>query len=118
MAASNPLKAPPAARRRRSHAERRAETQARIRQAAVGILAQADLTAVIGDPGPELMVEMMSVCVGEDIPPEYAGMMREEMGFVSRQVTWNGEPPPARRLGRRRRARAGKFATVPPARWS
>ena len=42
----------------------------------------------ITDPGNELMVEMMSVCLGEPIPPEYAPMMREEMGFLSRDVEW------------------------------
>ncbi len=42
----------------------------------------------IDDPGDELMVEMMSTCLGEPVAPEYAPMMREEMGFISRDVEW------------------------------
>ena len=32
------------------------------------------------------MQQMMSACLGEDVPPEYAGLNREEMGLVSRLV--------------------------------
>ena len=68
-----------------------ADVQERIRTAAVEVLTarmerdgeRADDPA-IRDPGPELMQRMMSVCLGEPVPPEYAGMMREDMGFVSR----------------------------------
>ena len=63
-------------------------TQARIRSAALDLLARDDLTPAIGDPGDERMLEMMRVCLGEDVPPEYAGMIREEMGFIPRQVAW------------------------------
>ena len=42
----------------------------------------------IPDPGDELMIEMMSVCLGHRVPAEYAPMMREELGFVSRDVDW------------------------------
>ena len=42
----------------------------------------------IADPGDELMSEMMSACLGEPVGDEYAPMMREEMGFVSRDVPW------------------------------
>ena len=56
-----------------------------IRSAAVNAIA---LEPAIADPGDELMVEMMSVCLGEPIPAEYAPMMREEMGFLSRDVEW------------------------------
>ena len=31
---------------------------------------------------------MMSVCLGEDVPPEYAPLMREEMGLISRDIKW------------------------------
>ena len=54
-----------------------------IRAAAVDTIV---LEPAIADPGDELMVEMMSVCLGEPIPAEYAPMMREEMGFLSRDV--------------------------------
>ena len=38
----------------------------------------------VSDPGNELMVEMMRICMGENIPSEYSLMMREDLGFVSR----------------------------------
>jgi 4-hydroxyacetophenone monooxygenase len=49
----------------------------------------------IDDPGDELMVEMMRACLGEPVGDEYAPMMREELGFVSRDVAWpdTAEPP-------------------------
>ncbi|MFK7919717.1 MAG: flavin-containing monooxygenase [Ilumatobacter sp.] len=62
-----------------------AEVAAEITEAAI---AEAGTPPAITDPGDELMVEMMSVCLGEPVPPEYAPMMREEMGFVSRDVEW------------------------------
>jgi 4-hydroxyacetophenone monooxygenase len=61
--------------------------QKAIRTAAVELLSQ-DVTAAIVDPGDELMLEMMNVCLGEKVPPEYARLMREEMGFISRGVAW------------------------------
>lgn len=51
-------------------------------------IAEHGTTPVISDPGDELMVEMMSACLGELVTPEYAPMMREEMGFVSRDIDW------------------------------
>ena len=39
------------------------------------------------------MVELMSRCLGEAVPPEYAPMMREEMGLMSRQVGWSDDRP-------------------------
>jgi 4-hydroxyacetophenone monooxygenase len=38
----------------------------------------------IKDPGDALMKRMMNVTLGEEVAPEYATMMREELGFVSR----------------------------------
>jgi 4-hydroxyacetophenone monooxygenase len=43
------------------------------------------------------LVGMMGVCLGERVPPEYAPMAREEMGFADRAVRWNGPPPAAAR---------------------
>ena len=57
-----------------------------IRAAAIDL---AGTRPAIDDPGDGLMVEMMSVCLGEDIPPEYAPMFREEMGLVDRDVSWS-----------------------------
>lgn len=62
------------------------EVATTIRSAVVDLLAEGIPTPQIGDPGPELMQRMMSVCLGEVVPPEYAGMMREDMGLVSRDV--------------------------------
>ncbi|MBT5496355.1 MAG: NAD(P)/FAD-dependent oxidoreductase [Alphaproteobacteria bacterium] len=69
--------------------EARAEVQAK----AVELLSSPDLAPAVDDPGDELMVEMMSRCLGEAVPPEYALMMREEMGLCSRQVDWRDEKP-------------------------
>ena len=57
----------------------------RIRAAAVR---HAHDTPLIGTPDDELMVRMMSVCLGHPVPPEYAPMMLEEMGLASRDVPW------------------------------
>jgi len=43
------------------------------------------------------LVEMMSVCLGERVPPEYAPMAMEEMGYRDRRLEWR-KPPPAERL--------------------
>lgn len=59
------------------------EIAAEIRAAAV---AMATNTPVIDDPGDELMTEMLSVCLGQSVPAEYAPMLREELGFCSRDV--------------------------------
>lgn len=64
-----------------------ASTQDEVRQAVLERLLSTDAPA-IDDPGDELMAEMMSACLGEDVPPDYARLTREEMGFVSRDVAW------------------------------
>jgi 4-hydroxyacetophenone monooxygenase len=55
---------------------------------------QAGELTPMGLPPEDLFVEMMSVCVGERVPVEYAPMMAEEMGFVSRDTTWETPPRP------------------------
>ena len=35
---------------------------------------------------------MMRACLGENVAPEYAPLMREEMGFVPREARWS-QPP-------------------------
>ena len=69
------------------------EARAEIRGKAVELLSSPGLAPAVDDPGDELMVEMMSRCLGEAVPPEYALMMREEMGLCSRQVDWRDEKP-------------------------
>ncbi|MCX7273533.1 MAG: NAD(P)-binding domain-containing protein [Burkholderiales bacterium] len=46
--------------------------------------------------GEDAMVEMMSVCLGERVPAEYATMAREEMGFADRRLDWRAPPAPDR----------------------
>jgi 4-hydroxyacetophenone monooxygenase len=43
---------------------------------------------VIEHPDDELMLRMMVACTADRIDPRYVGMMREEMGFASKDVTW------------------------------
>lgn len=70
------------------------DVQRAIRAAAVELLSRPDATPRISDPGDELMLEMMRTCLGERVPPEYAPMMREEMGFTSRAIEWSRERAP------------------------
>ena len=56
------------------------DIQAQIRSAAVDILTSARDVAVEA-PDDDLMVDMMSTCLSEAVPPEYAPMMREQLGF-------------------------------------
>lgn len=74
--------------------------QAQIRAAAVALLTAPLPRPAVTDPGDERMVAMMSHCLGERVPAEYAPMMREEMGFHPRQVRWTGPDatPPAAAL--------------------
>lgn len=39
-------------------------------------------------PTDDEMVVLMSACLGETVPPEYAPMAMEEMGFSDREVPW------------------------------
>jgi 4-hydroxyacetophenone monooxygenase len=63
-----------------------------IRRAIVDLCAHGTPAAVISDPGPALMLEMMRVCLGEDVPAEYTDMMREDMGMVSRDQGLEADP--------------------------
>jgi len=70
----------------------RPSVQQKIRSAAVEALSQYKKPVVV-DPGDELMHRMMSVCLGENVAPEYAGLNREEMGLKDRSVHWTGKVP-------------------------
>lgn len=48
-------------------------------------------------PDDDALARMMSVCLGERVPAEYAPAVMEEMGFRDRTVHWRSEPPPAAR---------------------
>lgn len=77
------------------------EVRGAIRDAAVDILSDPSTHPAFVDPGDDRMVEMMSACLGEPVPAEYAPMMREEMGFASRDVTWREARPPEGSIPRR-----------------
>jgi len=68
------------------------EVQERIRAAAFDALASADPAPAISDPGDALIQRMMSVCLGEEVPGEYAPLVREEMGLISRDSEWPSLP--------------------------
>ncbi len=62
------------------------EVQDRIRGAALDLLSAESVAPAILDPGDALMVDMMCTCLGEEVPPEYATMMREELGLCARDI--------------------------------
>src|SRR6202000_384948 len=68
------------------------EIQDEIRAAVVKLFAHGAPKPVITDPGDELMLRMMRACLGENVAAEYAPLMREEMGFVSREARWSKRP--------------------------
>src|SRR5579864_4686099 len=70
-----------------------ADIQAEIRAAVVKLFAHGNPQPVITDPGDELILRMMRACLGENVAPEYAPLMREEMGFVPREARWTQRPP-------------------------
>jgi 4-hydroxyacetophenone monooxygenase len=69
------------------------EIQREIRAAVVKLFAHGNPEPVITDPGNELTLKLMRACLGENVAAEYAPLMREEMGFVGREVRWNIQPP-------------------------
>ncbi|MDG2333768.1 MAG: NAD(P)/FAD-dependent oxidoreductase [Myxococcota bacterium] len=60
-----------------------------ILTAAEEAFADLDAPPSITDPGDELMIRMMSSCLGEQVPDEYAPLIREELGFASRDMRWS-----------------------------
>ena len=68
------------------------EIQDEIRAAVIKLFADGTPTPVITDPGEELLLKMMRSCLGENVAPEYAPLMREEMGFVPREPHWTKRP--------------------------
>jgi len=59
------------------------ETQRQIRAAAFETLSRSDAVPAIGDPGADLLGEMMTTCLGEAVDPEYVDVVRVDMGFGS-----------------------------------
>src|SRR6266436_9193873 len=69
------------------------EIQDEIRAAVLNLFANGEPKPVITDPGNELILRMMRACLGENVTPEYAPLMREEMGFAARDARWTQRPP-------------------------
>jgi 4-hydroxyacetophenone monooxygenase len=72
------------------------EIQKEIRTAILALFRNGAPKPAITDPGNDLILKMMSACLGEKVAPEYAPLMREEMGFISRDARWTA-PPAAER---------------------
>ena len=69
------------------------EIQDEIRAAVLKLFVNGEPPPAITDPGNELMLKMMRACLGENVAPEYAPLMREEMGFTPRDARWKLPPP-------------------------
>src|SRR5437868_10317332 len=68
------------------------EIQDEIRAAVLKLFENGELKPAIVDPGNELMLKMMRATLGENVTPEYAPLMREEMGFIPREMRWRKPP--------------------------
>jgi 4-hydroxyacetophenone monooxygenase len=68
------------------------DIQDEIRAAVLKLYENGEPTPAISDPGDELLLEMMRATLGENVAPEYAPLMREEMGFVQRHADWSNRP--------------------------
>jgi 4-hydroxyacetophenone monooxygenase len=69
------------------------DIQDEIRAAVLKLFEKGEPKPVITDPGNELMLQMMRATLGENVTPEYAPLMREEMGFVPREMRWRSILP-------------------------
>ena len=69
------------------------EIQDQIRAAVLKLFENGEPKPAIVDPGDELMLKMMRATLGENVTPEYAPLMREEMGFIPREMRWSKRPP-------------------------
>jgi 4-hydroxyacetophenone monooxygenase len=68
------------------------EIQDEIRAAILKLFENGEPKPAIVDPGNELMLKMMRATLGENVAPEYAPLMREEMGFIPREMRWSKRP--------------------------
>src|SRR3954447_17804617 len=75
------------------------EIQDEIRAAVLKLFENGEPQPAIKDPGDELMLKMMRATLGENVAPEYAPLMREEMGFIPREMRWS-KPPADDRLAK------------------
>ena len=72
-----------------------AHVQDEIRAAVVDLFRDGTPKPVITDPGDDLMLTMMRATLGEKVAPEYAPLIREEMGLLARDKRWTTAPAPA-----------------------
>lgn len=72
------------------------EVQNDVRTAIAAVLDElnAGTRTVPTDIDPEQFVTMMRTCVAEQVTPEYAPMLLEELGFIDRDVHWSTSLPP------------------------
>jgi 4-hydroxyacetophenone monooxygenase len=72
------------------------EVQNDVRAAMAAVLDElnACTRTVPTDIDPEQFVTMMRTCVAEQVTPEYAPMLLEELGFIDRDVHWSTSLPP------------------------
>jgi 4-hydroxyacetophenone monooxygenase len=75
------------------------EIQDEIRAAVLKLFEHGEPKPAITDPGNELMLKMMRATLGEKVTPEYAPLMREEMGFIPREMRWTKRPSDAELAG-------------------
>ena len=68
------------------------DIQDEIRAAVLKLFEHDEPKPAIVDPGNELMLKMMRATLGENVTPEYAPLMREEMGFIPREMRWSEHP--------------------------
>jgi 4-hydroxyacetophenone monooxygenase len=68
------------------------EIQDEIRAAVLKLFEHGEPKPAIVDPGNELMLKMMRATLGENVAGEYAPLMREEMGFIPREMRWSKRP--------------------------
>jgi 4-hydroxyacetophenone monooxygenase len=74
------------------HAGLPEEIQDEIRAAVLKLYENGEPKPAIVDPGDALMLKMMRATLGENVAPEYAPLMREEMAFVPRDARWSRRP--------------------------
>lgn len=70
--------------------------QDRLRNRAFELLRGGARDPVVAAPDEPTMLKLMGLALGEAVPPEYAPMMREELGFAARQFDWPGADPAAK----------------------
>jgi 4-hydroxyacetophenone monooxygenase len=75
------------------------DVQDEIRAAVLKLFENGEPKPAITDPGDALMLKMMRATLGENVAPEYAPLMREEMGFIPREMRWSRRPSDDRLAG-------------------